>query len=736
MSYTNIFGGYTINTAFPSYVSYSLLDGQVLRLNWASSFVDSPSGTNNITAQINDLSSETNANEVILGDATLISVGQTIQFNNIGSNLINVYNFTDGLLATLPPTNANQIILYLQDNTTQSGTWGITTLGAGTSSIDASVLAGPGTIALPSGPSAQINTNFLGKTIDGAYQVVITDRAQIIVWTGGTADITLVPVANLPNEGGFYIAVNNEGTGVVTIVTSDGSTIDGNNSFSLNPGQSSYFINVVGGAGSNWNTLGYGTATYFQVQTLNLNLTPYSGSFINLTPAQAAPLVQTYTGALTGNVTVFYPAVAGQWYIFNSTSNAFTVTVQLGDNVTPVGNPIVIPQGSRVIIYSDGTTVYNTPTIVTGATFSDGSVGAPGINFLSDPTTGFYKIPPNPAGVVAYSSAGTESLVFGGATSGIAFSIMEGLPGVYWNAANTFYEGFQANPLLASNLIFTLPPTAPTINGQLLLGSMAGDLSFSPYTINFPFNTSGVFYASAPTTIRTLATANNGVLITSNIGIPSIGNTLPFVVQNNITSVGTIISGVWNGSVIGIAQGGTGRFSFTPNSLLCAGLNPTAFFQEIPPSPNAGYVLTATGGNTIPVWAPPSGGGGPIAASPSQMAAATSTAVYTSPRYQVFHPSSAKYWANFDAASGALFNAYNISSVNVLSTGSYRINFSLPSTSPNYAVSITLGSLTSAIGFVNYTISPTVNNIHILVRNPNGIPTTTDVINVIIFGNA
>src|ERR1700678_97537 len=53
MSYTNIFGGYNINTAFPSYMNY-VISGN-LQLNWASSFVDTVAGTNNVTAQINDL---------------------------------------------------------------------------------------------------------------------------------------------------------------------------------------------------------------------------------------------------------------------------------------------------------------------------------------------------------------------------------------------------------------------------------------------------------------------------------------------------------------------------------------------------------------------------------------------------------------------------------------------------------------------------------------------------------
>ena len=210
MTYTNIFGGYNINTAFPSYISYTISGN--LQLNWSSSFVDTAQGTNNVTAQINDLadsppiliptnnpisttqgsgvvivtipsnpnlitgniviiSGATTTNgitnnelnitaaitvisstsfsylsggiagagpftgggnsvtyaiipTVTLADATLISVGQTIQFNNVGTNDIIINNFLGEFITSIPSTDlSNQYILYLRNNTTQGGTW-------------------------------------------------------------------------------------------------------------------------------------------------------------------------------------------------------------------------------------------------------------------------------------------------------------------------------------------------------------------------------------------------------------------------------------------------------------------------------------------------------------------------------------------------------------------------------------------------------------------------------------
>ncbi len=65
------------------------------------------------------------------------------------------------------------------------------------------------------------------------------------------------------------------------------------------------------------------------------------------------------------------------------------------------------------------------------------------------------------------------------------------------------------------------------------------------------------YYPGSAATVAGLATANNGVLITSGAGAPSISSTLPAAVQANITATGTVASGVWSGTAITTAKGGT-----------------------------------------------------------------------------------------------------------------------------------------------------------------------------------
>lgn len=641
MSYTNVFGGYNINTAFPSYMNYTL-DAD-LQLNWASSFVDTAPGVNNVTAQINDLNPLVPNLTVTLADATLISVGQTIQFNNVGANTITINDFSGGEIAVIPTIDNNQYILYLKDNSTQAGTWGITHLGAGTSSADAVALAGLGTIAL----NSEINTNFPGKTIGGNYQVLLSDRASILVWTGGAGTITL------PNQlAGFYIAVNNEGSGVVNIVTPDGTTIDGQVSFPLNPSESSYFI----GVNTNWNTLGFGVESYFQVNVLS----PLDLSTVNpsrtLTNAEASRLVQQYTGNLANNVTVYYPAAAGQWYIWNNTMGPYTVTAQLAG---PTGAQIVVPQGEKLILYSDGTSMYSTPTIATSAIFPDGTEGAPGINFTSDNTTGFYKPPTPPAGVVNYSASGTKSLSFGGAAAGYGLGILGGFSSRYYNAANTHYVGFQAGALIG-NTTWTLPLT-DSVGTQALVSNGAGILSWS--NIN-------------PGTVTNVSGTANQINVANGTTTPVISISPTYVGQNSITTLGTITTGVWNGTRIDVTHGGTGVNTTTAYGVLCGGTTATNPFQNAGAG-TANQIFVSNGAAALPTWQN-------INASKAQQIAGTSSTVYVTPSVQQFHQSANKAWVRFRGTTASIISSYNVASVVRNSVGTYTITFTTPFSNTSY----------------------------------------------------
>ena len=77
------------------------------------------------------------------------------------------------------------------------------------------------------------------------------------------------------------------------------------------------------------------------------------------------------TGALGAAIHVFTDAVEGEYIIYNNTSGAYSLTF---GNTGHAANGVAISQGSRAIVYTDGSTIYDaltsvaltTPKVVTG----------------------------------------------------------------------------------------------------------------------------------------------------------------------------------------------------------------------------------------------------------------------------------------------------------------------------------------------------------------------------------
>lgn len=75
-----------------------------------------------------------------------------------------------------------------------------------------------------------------------------------------------------------------------------------------------------------------------------------------------------------------------------------------------------------------------------------------------------------------------------------------------------------------------------------ILRSNGTDLAYTTATWPATTTINQLLFSSAANTVGGLATANNGILITSAGGIPSISSTIPNATQDNITRLGTITS--------------------------------------------------------------------------------------------------------------------------------------------------------------------------------------------------
>jgi hypothetical protein len=74
------------------------------------------------------------------------------------------------------------------------------------------------------------------------------------------------------------------------------------------------------------------------------------------TDDQVHNAVLEFTGALSGNIQVFTDAVESQYTLFNNTSGSFTLTFS---NTGHAANGVVLTQGSKSLVYSDGSRMYD-----------------------------------------------------------------------------------------------------------------------------------------------------------------------------------------------------------------------------------------------------------------------------------------------------------------------------------------------------------------------------------------
>lgn len=95
--------------------------------------------------------------------------------------------------------------------------------------------------------------------------------------------------------------------------------------------------------------------------------------------------------------------------------------------------------------------------------------------------------------------------------------------------------------------------------------------------------------------------------ITVSSGVIDIAAT--YIGQSSITTVGTIATGLWQGSVIAAGYGGTGQSTFTIGDILYA--SGTTTLSKLAAGTN-GYVLTSNGPGSAPSWQASSGGGGTV----------------------------------------------------------------------------------------------------------------------------
>ena len=410
------------------------------------------------------------------------------------------------------------------------------------------------TIALANGGTGQTTLSGVKSTL-GLNTTNVAIAIDAGLTNQGNQGIAIGSEAGKTNQSANAIAIgagsgrNNQGSAAIGIGYVAGDGTQGNNAIAIgsNAAQSNQASHAVAigyaagqyGQGANAVAIGSFAGNNGQVA----NSIAINGTGNNLNPTNAGFYVDPIRNGTTYNTMFYNPSTK-------------EITYGIGDGVNAIGD-IGISSNAKGATLS-GTTISLTPAdagnagiITTGSqTFSgakafNNDITAP--NFLGNATTA------TTAGNITATSNNTltslPNLVEVGT---ITTGVWSGTAIANNKLANSSLTIGSTNIALGttSNILAGLSTVTSNNFSGNLLGSVTGDLTGNAGTatkLAATKNINGVaFDGSADIIITADANTLTGTTLSSNI------------VNSNITRVGTITTGTWNGSTLGITYGGTG----------------------------------------------------------------------------------------------------------------------------------------------------------------------------------
>ena len=531
--YTQVFGGTTIYPSDVSLIALALSEDTTLE--WP---LESAGGAN-LAARIVDVTPSASGYSVIMPDAMLTGIGQTILFNNLsGSYSFYIKDYDGNTIATV--AYGEQWQIYLSDISTQAGTWQVFRYGASTATVQASALAGFGLKVTGS----QLSTANVIATFSSNRSVTANDRAFVLVYDDtGAATLSLLSAASAGND--FYFSTRNEGGGDLTIDPAGTETINGASTLVLKPGDSAVVITD----GISWYTVGLGQEPVFAFDYTSIDLASASDPY-TLSGSELNRIAYEFVGLLTNNVDVVVPPTTQQYWVNNQTTGSYALGLRTASQVSA----ILVPQGYSSILYCNGNEVIlaaasteTTPSTVypaaggTGITsYTVGDIiyasGATTLSKLSDVATG-------------------NALISGGLTTapawgkiGLATHVSGTLPVANGGTGATTLTGYVIGNGTSA---FTASANVPLadISG---LGTGVGTFLATPSSANLAAAVTDETGSGA------LVFANTPTLVSPVLGTPTSGNLA------NCTSIP-----VGNATgTLAVANGGTGQTTYTNGQIL------------------------------------------------------------------------------------------------------------------------------------------------------------------------
>ena len=235
-----------------------------------------------------------------------------------------------------------------------------------------------------------------------------------------------------------------------------------------------------------------------------------------------------FTGALTGSIYVFTDAVEGDYTLFNNTTGSYALTFA---NTGHAANGVAITQGTKSIVYTDGSTIYDvgadlgavgSSSLTVAGSANVGSLTSTGnVNLLAasslvlqDSSGGEFAALKASATTTSYTltlpaATGTADQVLTTNGSGV-LSFVDNTGGTDWQAVKTTGftavagEGYFIN---TTGGAFTMTlPASPTIGDEISFIDYAG--TFDTENLTIGRNSENIQGSAADLTVSVERAAN------------------------------------------------------------------------------------------------------------------------------------------------------------------------------------------------------------------------------------
>lgn len=330
---------------------------------------------------------------------------------------------------------------------------------------------------------------------------------------------------------------------------------------------------VSGILGVPWGGTGTTTITsngiVFGQGVSSIGVTAAAANSVLQTNASSVPsLSQTLPLAVQQNITTVGVVISGTW-------NASTVQV-------PYGGTGATSFTSKGLVYGNGTSSLQVTNSLANAVAITDASGTPSFSQTlplavqqNITASGVISTGTWHGGIITvpYGGTGTSNLTAHGVVVGNGTSPVQ-LVGPATSGLPLVAQGAALDPT------FTI------------LGVSGGGTGTGTLTAN------GVIFGNGTASVGVTSAAANSVLATNASSIPSLSQTLPLAVQSNITTVGTVVSGTWNGNTIQVPYGGTGATSLAAHGFLLGNGTSAVTVSGVP---TAGQLMVGQGASSDPL---------------------------------------------------------------------------------------------------------------------------------------